>query len=77
MTLGDRVVKQRQKHGLTRRALAQKAGLQEFHLAKVERNERPDPSSSTVVKLARALSCTSDYLLGLADDDDDTQEGAA
>jgi transcriptional regulator with XRE-family HTH domain len=65
---GARVALARGKVGWTRRELATRAGLHEQHLAKVEREQRPRLEADTVVKLAKALGCTSDYLLGLAED---------
>ena len=64
---GKRVALARGKVGWTRRELATRAGLHEQHLAKVEREQRPRLAADTVVKLAKALGCTSDYLLGLTD----------
>ena len=65
---GKRVALARGKVGWTRRELATRAGLHEQHLAKVEREQRPHLEADTVIKLAKALGCTSDYLLGLTDD---------
>jgi transcriptional regulator with XRE-family HTH domain len=65
---GARVALARGKVGWTRRELAKRASLHEQHLAKVERGQRPRLEADTVVKLAKALGCTSDYLLGLAED---------
>jgi transcriptional regulator with XRE-family HTH domain len=53
-------------HGWTRRELAKRAGLHEQHLAKVERGHRHRLEAETVIKLARALGCTTDYLLGVS-----------
>src|SRR5215468_2556276 len=65
---GKRVVAAREKAGWTRRELAKRASLHEQHLAKIEREERPRLEADTVKKLAQALDCTCDYLMGLADD---------
>lgn len=62
---GTRVLETRRGLGWTRRGLAQRAGLHEQHLANIERGERHRLEGATIVKLARALGCTSDYLLGL------------
>jgi len=65
---GKRVVAAREKAGWTRRELAKRASLHEQHLAKIEREERPRLEADTVKKLAQALGCSADYLIGLADD---------
>ena len=61
----ERVLAARRERGWTRRKLAQQAGLHEQHLAKVERGNRVRVEAETVRKLARALGCTTDYLLGM------------
>jgi transcriptional regulator with XRE-family HTH domain len=62
---GARLQATRKARGLTRRSLAQQAHLHETHLAKIERGERLRLEAATVVKLALALGCTTDYLLGM------------
>jgi transcriptional regulator with XRE-family HTH domain len=64
----QRVVTARGTHGWTRRELAKRAGLHEQHLANVERGNRHRIEADTIIKLARALGCTTDYLMGLTDD---------
>ena len=63
-----RVMAARGMHGWTRRELAKRAGLHEQHLAKVERGDRQHVEPDTIIKLARALGCTTDYLMGETDD---------
>jgi transcriptional regulator with XRE-family HTH domain len=62
--LGQRVIALRRVRGWTRRELAKRAGLHEQHLANVEWEHRTRLESDTLVKLADALHCTTDYLLG-------------
>jgi transcriptional regulator with XRE-family HTH domain len=64
---GQRVITERSKHGWTRRELAKRAGLHEQHLANVERGNRYRIEAETMIKLARALGCSLDYLSGLSD----------
>jgi len=61
----QRVILARSKKGWTRRELAKRAGLHEQHLANVERGNRHRIEAETIIKLARALGCTTDYLLGV------------
>ena len=75
MTFGERILLRRRRRGLTQRELAQAAGMNANTLARVERGEVKDLAGQLVAGLARALGCTSDYLLGLTDDD--AEEGAA
>jgi len=69
----QRVIQARNKHGWTRRELAKRAGLHEQHLANIERGHRQRIEGDTIIKLARALGCTSDWLLGLVDDEQDEE----
>jgi transcriptional regulator with XRE-family HTH domain len=64
----QRVISTRIHQGWTRRELAKRAGLHEQHLANVERGNRHRIEGDTIFKLAQVLGCTSDYLIGLADD---------
>ena len=52
--------------GMTKAQLAKKAGLSWAQLQKILTGQRPQISADTVRRLALALGCTSDYLLGLA-----------
>ena len=61
---GQRVITARETQGWTRRELANRAGLHEQHLAKVERGDRYRIEADTTLKLAQALGCTTDYLMG-------------
>jgi transcriptional regulator with XRE-family HTH domain len=64
---GQRVIAARSSQGWTRRELAKRAGLHEQHLANIERGNRHRIEAETIIKLARALGCTTDYLMGVAD----------
>jgi transcriptional regulator with XRE-family HTH domain len=61
----ERVVRRRKGQGWTRRDLARKADLHEQHLAQVERGTRKRIEADTIIKLARALHVSTDYLLGM------------
>jgi|RhiMetdeSRZDD1v2_1073273.scaffolds.fasta_scaffold398527_2 transcriptional regulator with XRE-family HTH domain len=65
---GQRVMTARSTLGWTRRELARRAGLHEQHLANVERGNRFRIEAETILKLARALGCSTDYLMGLIED---------
>jgi transcriptional regulator with XRE-family HTH domain len=71
---GQRIIAARGKHGWTRRELAKRAGLHEQHLANVERGNRQRLEAETIIKLARALGCTTDHLLGISDEVEEDEE---
>ena len=62
---GQRVIDLREKHGWSRRELAKRSGLHEQHLLKIEQGLRKRIEGDTIIRLACALGCSADYLLGL------------
>jgi len=76
-TIGQRIEHERKRQGLTLQQLALKCGLRFQNLSRLERGDRGGHvRSDTLIKVCRALGCSSDYLLGL-DTDDDKQEPSA
>ena len=79
--VGKRIRRLREKHGLTLRALAAKAGVPTSSINAVEQGTRTGArlSLETGKKLALALGVTLDYLSGMheelgRDDEDSTRE---
>ena len=70
MTLGERIHLLRRRLGWTQRELAQLAHINTNTLARLERDEIRDPGSQLVLRLARALNTSTDYLLGREEDED-------
>lgn len=62
---GERLIAAREVRELSQAELAQKSGLQAAAIGHFERNRRK-PSFANVRALAKALSVSSDYLLGRA-----------
>lgn len=62
-TLAERLRWARERQGLMRNALDEKAGLSEGHTALIERGERENPSVDTVSKLAVALGVDLGWLV--------------
>lgn len=67
---GQRVTELRERYGWTRRELAKRSGLHEQHLLKIEQELRKRIEGETVIRLARALGCSADYLLGLKEEEE-------
>jgi len=65
-SLGQRIVQYRTKAGLTQKALASAIGVSPQALSYYE-NDRNDPPTTVLVKIAEILNITGDKLLGLAD----------
>jgi len=64
MTLGERILILRRRLGLTQKELAQAAGLNTNTIARLEQGDLKDLGGQSLLKLARALGTTTDYLLG-------------
>ena len=64
--VGERLVLLRRRHGWTQPELAYRAKIGITTLNRVE-NGHTSLTMEKVVALAKALGCTSDYLLGLTD----------
>jgi transcriptional regulator with XRE-family HTH domain len=65
------------KHGWTRRELAKRSGLHEQHLLKIEQGLRKRIESDTLIRLAGAFACSTDYLLGLKEEEDNEPDTPA
>lgn len=60
-----RLKEARQARGWTQTELSRRSCVHAMALSRLERGEKKDVTGATLRKLARALDCTSDYLLGL------------
>lgn len=74
--LSSRLQAARKRLDLSQSQLAEEAGLQQSAIAQFERGHRV-PSVGNLRRLAVALDCTADYLLGLDDEGDAGSPGAA
>ena len=74
---GQRVIDLREKHDWTRREFARRSGLHEQHLLKIEQGLRKRIEGDTIIRLARALGCSADYLLGLQEDGENHLDSTA
>jgi transcriptional regulator with XRE-family HTH domain len=71
--LGDRVRSRRVKLDLTQEQVAAASGLKQFHISRIESGDIKDVKGDTLRRLARALGCTTDYLVGMHEDEDDEE----
>lgn len=65
--VADRIRARLKLLGLTPRAASLRAGRQPFAVRDILAGRNENPKSDLVLDLARALVCSSDYLLGLSD----------
>jgi len=61
--LGERLARLREFSGLSASELGLMAGLSHAIVGLLERDDRPNPGALTVLKLARVLGTTVEYLL--------------
>lgn len=64
---GDRLRELRELREMSQQDLADMVGMSHTQIFRIEKGTSI-PTADTVVKLARVLDCTTDYLLGLAND---------
>jgi transcriptional regulator with XRE-family HTH domain len=65
---GARLREIRQERTLTQEQLGTLLGASRTWITDLETNKQRGLSADTVVRFARALECSADYLLGLTDD---------
>jgi transcriptional regulator with XRE-family HTH domain len=66
--IGERIKDRRIKLNIAQKALAAQVGVSASAINQFEKGEKV-PSTSTLIKLAEALDVSSDYLLGVSDND--------
>ena len=64
--IGDFIKKHRTERGLSRNALAQKAGISHTEIHRIETGERKEPSLKTLIALAVALDIPQEEVLKVA-----------
>lgn len=69
-SIGDRILDLRKELNLSQKELAENVGITEASLSRYENNLR-EPRAEIIIRLADALNCSTDYLLGKTDVKDD------
>ena len=75
--LGRRIAAGRVLADLTQQALADRAEIPQSALARIERGRRPQLSVGTLYAIAQALGVSTDYLLGLKEEEDEPAQVVA
>jgi transcriptional regulator with XRE-family HTH domain len=68
MSLGRRVQQRRRELGLKQKDLAELLGIAQAQLGRLENGYNTNPSANLLLKLARTLHCSIDWLLGTYDE---------
>jgi transcriptional regulator with XRE-family HTH domain len=75
--LGTRVLKLRRQRKLSQHELAQRVGVHQSFISKIESGDQPNPNAVTLKELAKALGCTTDYLVGMYENEEDAKRSPA
>jgi transcriptional regulator with XRE-family HTH domain len=67
-SLGDRLARIRGFRRMSQQDVADLTGVKVQNLSRLEQDHRVHVRSDTLRRLAQALDCSADYLLGLTDD---------
>jgi transcriptional regulator with XRE-family HTH domain len=67
-SLGDRLARIRGFRRMSQQDLAARTGLKVQNISRLETDQREHVRSDTLRRLAEALDCSTDYLVGLTDD---------
>jgi XRE family transcriptional regulator of biofilm formation len=70
MHIGERVRRLRIERGLTQTELAERANISQAVISRLEADVRRNVNADVLKGLARALGCTTDYLVGMHEDID-------
>jgi transcriptional regulator with XRE-family HTH domain len=68
--IGIRIHKLRQERKMSQQDLARRIGVNQSFISKMESGEQINPNAETLKRLARALGCTTDYLVGMYEEED-------
>jgi transcriptional regulator with XRE-family HTH domain len=71
MSLGDRIRQRRRELGWDQQQLADRAGMKQTVLSRIERGTNTNPHKDVLLRLARTLHCSIDWLVGLYEEDSD------
>ncbi len=70
-TFGERVARKREQRGWTQHELASKVLVRTETINRIENGVHTAPRVHVLKALAKALGCTTDYLVGMDEDEDD------
>jgi transcriptional regulator with XRE-family HTH domain len=77
MHIGVRVKRLRIERGLTQMELAERADISQAVISRLEADVRRNVNADVLKALAKALGCTTDYLVGMHEDEESELMAAA
>jgi transcriptional regulator with XRE-family HTH domain len=76
MAIGTRIQRLRIQRNMSQADLAERSGVGQSLISRLERGSRPNPTADVLRRLARTLGCTTDYLIGMHEVGEDDEEEA-
>ena len=73
MRLGEKVYRLRTERRFTQQELADRAGVSQTIISRLESKARTNVNADVLKGLAKALGCTTDYLVGMHEEDKDSE----
>jgi transcriptional regulator with XRE-family HTH domain len=70
MHIGERIRRQRDKLGISQRELARRMGIPQPVISDFERGVRDEMTTALLKNFAQHLGCTTDYLVGMYEDEE-------
>ena len=70
MPIGERIRRQRNKLGISQRELSRRMGISQPVISDFERGLRDEMTTALLKNFAQHLGCTTDYLVGMYEDDE-------
>jgi transcriptional regulator with XRE-family HTH domain len=71
MSLGERLKQQREKRRLTQTELAERARVDQSLISRLESKVSASTNTEVLKRLAQILGCTTDYLVGMYENEED------
>ena len=71
MHIGEHLRRQRLQWGFMQTAFAEPSRVRQSLISRLENGTHDSPSADNLRRSARALGCTTDYLVGMHEDDDE------
>ena len=74
MAIGKKVYRLRVARKLTQKELADRAGISQAIISRLETDDRDNITSDVLKGLAKVLGCTTDYLVGMHEETEDSEQ---
>ena len=73
MHIGERIKRLREQRRFTQTELAARSGVPQSLISRLEGKTRDNPGADVLRGLAQALGCTTDYLVGMHEDEEEDE----